>query len=111
MATYGEGNRQGADRTKIPLLPLESMAVQLLVLEICRTLLAHLLVLLAVRLLAVHAAVLDEAARRAVLQPDRVTGDHAAVGAGYSTIILAFAGILHRHAAHDPRAVKRNSST
>ena len=44
------------------------MAVQSLVLEFCCTLLAGLLVLLAVGLLAVHAAVLDEAAGRAVLE-------------------------------------------
>ena len=71
-----------------------SLAVQPLVLEFCCTLLAGLLVLLAVGLLAVHAAVLDEATGRAVLEFDDVTPVLAAVGAGFVATILA------RHALH-----------
>ena len=53
-------------------MSLEPLTVQLLVLELCHALLARLLVLLAMGPLAVHAAVLDEAAGRAVLEPDGV---------------------------------------
>ena len=63
------------------------MIVQLLVLELCCALLARPLVLLAVGLLAVHAAVLDEAAGRAVLELDGVAA-LAAVGAGSASIII-----------------------
>ena len=54
--------RQRADRAEVSLRPLQPLTVQLLILEICGTLLACLLVLLAMGLLAVQAAVLDEAA-------------------------------------------------
>ena len=60
-------------------MPLVPLTVQLLVLELCRTLLAGLLVLLPMGPLAVHAAVPDEAAGRAVLQFDGVAGFPAAV--------------------------------
>ena len=70
------------------------LTVQLLVLELCRKLLARLLVLLAVGPLAVHAAVLDEAAGRALLELDGVAPELAAVGAGLVTITL------DRHAVH-----------
>ncbi|EJK53564.1 hypothetical protein THAOC_26975, partial [Thalassiosira oceanica] len=61
-----------------------ALAVQFLVLELCHALLASLLVQLAVGPLAVHAAVLDEAAGRAVLELDGVAPELAAVGAGIS---------------------------
>ena len=54
---------------------------QLLIPELRCTLLAGLLVLLAVDFLAVNAAVLDEAAGRAVLELHRIAGFLAAVGA------------------------------
>ena len=79
----------------MPLVSLEALAVQPLVLQLCYTLLAHLLVLLAVGPLAVHAAVLDESAGRAALELDGVAPLFAAVGAGL------FAIILDRHAVHD----------
>ena len=59
---------QRADRTEVFLRPLQPLTVQLLVPELSRTLLARLLVLLAVGPLAVHAAILDEAAGSAVLE-------------------------------------------
>ena len=71
--------RQRANRAVAPLRPLVSLTVQLLVLELCRPLLARLLVMLAVGPLAVHAAVLDEAAGRAVLELDGVAPVLAAV--------------------------------
>ena len=94
MCVHGYGYRQSADRTEVPLRPLESLAVQLLVLELRRTLLACLLVLLAVGPLAVHAAVLDEAAGRADLELGGFAPVLAAVGAGS----VVFVG----HAAHLP---------
>jgi len=57
------------------------LAVQSLVLEFCCTLLAGLLVLLAVGFLAVHAAVLDEAAGRAVLELDGPARCNPTIGA------------------------------
>ena len=59
-----------------------SLAVQLLVLELGRTLLAGLLVLLAMGLLTVRTAVSDEAAGRAALELDGGVAFLAAVGAG-----------------------------
>ena len=73
--------RQRANRTEAPLRPLVSLTVQLLVLELCRPLLARLLVMLAVGSLAVDATVLDEAAGRAVLEFDGVALVLAAVRA------------------------------
>ena len=55
------------------------LTVTLLVLELCDALLARLLVLLSMGPLAVHAAVPDEAAGRAVLQFDGVVGFPTAV--------------------------------
>ena len=107
MATHGYRNRQSADRTEVPLRPLASLAVQLLVLEFCCTLLAYLPVLLAVGLLSVHAAVLDEAAGRAVLQLD---------GASLAVTALATAGAhvsgaaVDRDAAHVGKRRKRSST-
>ena len=65
----------------MPLQPLEALAVQLLVFELGRAFLTGLLVLLAVGLLAVYTAVLDEAAGRADLELDGVAAELAAVGA------------------------------
>ena len=73
MFLHREWNWQSTDRAEVPLRPLESLTVQLLVLELCRTLLAGLLVLLAMGLLAFHAAVLDEATGCAVLELDGAT--------------------------------------
>ncbi|EJK67099.1 hypothetical protein THAOC_11910, partial [Thalassiosira oceanica] len=84
MVIRRKRDRQSADRAEVPLRPLVPLTVQLLVLELCRALLAHLLVQLAVGPLAVHAAVLDEAACRAVLELDAslaATAAFAAVGA------------------------------
>ena len=61
---------QRAYRTEIPLRPFEPLTVQLLVLQLGCTLLARLLVQLAMCLLALHAAVLDEETRSAVFQLD-----------------------------------------
>ena len=77
-------------------MSLETLTVHLLVLQLSRTLLACLLVLLAVSPLAVHAAVLHEAAGRAVLELDGVTSSRSAVCSGF--------GANHRHAAHCGRA-------
>ena len=77
-------------------MSLQPLTVQLLVLELCRALLARLLVLLAVGLLAVHSAVLDEAAGRAVLQLDSAAPSLAAVGAGLIATIT-----VDRLAVHD----------
>ena len=60
------------------------LTVQLFVLQLRHTLLAGSLVLLSMGPLAVHAAVLDEAAGRAVLQLHCVAELHAAVGAALS---------------------------
>ena len=70
-----------ADRAELRLQPLVSLAVQPLVLEIGRAFLAGLLVMLAVGLLAVHAAVFDEEAGRAVFELDAVAALLSAVGA------------------------------
>ena len=94
MLIYWQRDGQSADRTGVPLRPLEPLAVQLLVLELCRTLLARFLVLLAVGPLAVHAAVLHEVAGRTALELDGVATELAAVGAGLVAITL------DRHAAH-----------
>ena len=63
------------------------MTVQLLVLELCCASLACLLMQLAVGLLAAHAAVLDEAAGRAVLGLDGVASVLTAVGTGFVATI------------------------
>ena len=60
-----------------------TLAVQLLVLDLRRALLACLLVLLAVDLLAVRAAVLDEETGVAVLELGGVISFLAAVGADF----------------------------
>ena len=60
-----------------------SQAVQSLVLQPGHAFLANSLVLPAVGPLAVHAAVLDEAAGSAVLELDCVTGLRSAVGAAF----------------------------
>ena len=73
MITHLEWNGQSAERAEVPFMSLQPLAVQPLVLELCRALLTGLLVLLAVGPLAVHAAVLHEAASIAVLQLDGVT--------------------------------------
>ena len=94
MPNHWERNRQSADRAEVPLRSLVPLTVQLLVFELSCTLLARLLVLLAVGSLAVHAAVLDEAAGIAVLELDVVAPELAAVGAGFIAIVLAM------HAVH-----------
>ena len=94
MVTDGYRNRQGADRTEVPLRPLVSLFVQLLVLELCCTLLACFLVLLAMYLLAVHAAVLDEATGRAVLEFDGVTPGLAAVCAGFFSFAITLTKLV-----------------
>ena len=71
------------DRTEVTRRSLVTLAVQLLVLELGRALLARPLVLLAVDLLAVDAAVFDEEAGRAVLELDGIAPFLAAVGAGF----------------------------
>ena len=87
MLTHWKRNRQSADLTEVPPRPLVPLTVQLLFFQLCCTLLAGLLVLLAVCLLAVHAAVLDESAGRAVLELDGVAPLLPAVGAGFIAII------------------------
>ncbi|EJK72176.1 hypothetical protein THAOC_06319, partial [Thalassiosira oceanica] len=67
-----------------------------LILQFCGTLLARLLVLLAVGPLAVHAAVLDEEAGRAALELDDVTGTGSRPTIGASLVII----FHHRQAAH-----------
>ena len=71
-----------ADGAKMRLRPLGSLAVQLLILQLGRTFLACLLVLLAMDLLAVHATVFHEEAGVAVLELDGVTAFLATVGTG-----------------------------
>ena len=83
MILHWKRDRQSADRADLKLWPLVTLRVKLLVLELGRALLAGFLVLLAVALLAVHAAVLDEAAGRAVLELDGVIAFLAAVGADF----------------------------
>ena len=82
--SHGQWDRQRTDRAEISLWTLLSLAVQLLVVELSRTLLACLLVLLAMGPLAVHAAVPDEAAGRAVPERDSAALGLPAVGAGLS---------------------------
>jgi len=89
MLAHWQRNWQGADRAEVFLRPLVPLTVQLLILELCRTLLACLLVLLAVGPLAVHAAVLDEAAGRAVLERDSFAPLLAAVSADFEVAIHA----------------------
>ena len=60
-----------------------TLSVQLLVLQGGRALLAGLLVLLAVDLLAVHAAILHQVAGRAVLELGGIAPFLAAVGADF----------------------------
>ena len=83
MLVHGKRDRQRAYRAEIPLGPLLPLAVQSLVFQLRDTLFARSLVLLAMGFLAVHAAVLDEVASRAVLELDAVVVSFlAAVGAG-----------------------------
>ena len=91
MLIRWQRNWQSADRAEVSLRSLEPLAVQLLVLELCHAYLTGLLVLLPMGPLAVHAAVLDEATGRAVLELDGVTpSSPATVGAGLDAIVLAF---------------------
>ena len=91
--------RKGIGRVQIGqvLRPLVSLIVKLLVFQLGCALLACLLVLLAVGLLAVHPAVLDEPTGRAVLELDVVACELPAVGAG-----VGFVAIVRnlRHAVH-----------
>ena len=97
LSMDGERNRQGADRADVSLRPLVSLRIKTLVLELGCALLACLLVLLAMGLLTVHAAVLDEVAGIAVLELDGVAPVLAAVSAGFDAIIRAGGGrIVHR---------------
>ena len=80
MLIRGQGNRQSADGAEVFLRQIMSLVVQFLVLEHCRTLLAGLLVLLAMGPLAVHAAVLHESTGRAALELDDLAPLLAAVG-------------------------------
>ena len=89
MATHRQWDRQRADRAEVSLRPLVSLAVQPFVLQFGCAFLACSLVLLAMGLLAVHAAVLDEAAGRAVLELDGVAPGLAAVGAGFVATAMA----------------------
>ena len=75
-----EGQRELADGARSLEVLVSSTVEEFLVLELGRAFFAGLLVLLAVDLLAVHAAVLDEAAGRAVLQLDGPAPVLAAVG-------------------------------
>ena len=93
MRLYRQRYGQGADQAEVTLRPLDPLAVQLLVLELGRTLFARLLVPLAVCLLAVHAAVLDEAAGRAVPELDGVAPVLTAVCA--DTCSFARRVVLH----------------
>ena len=80
-----------------PPSALVPLTVQLFVLQFRRTLLAGLLVLLAVGLLAVDTAVLDEAAGRAFPELDDVAPVLATVGAGYNAIIRDGHGAHQRY--------------
>ena len=62
------------------------MRVKTLVLELCFTQLARLLVLLAVGLLAADAAVFDEVAGRAILEIYGVAVKFTAVSAGFNGV-------------------------
>ena len=81
MIFHNQRNRKSADGAEVALRPFEPLIVQFLVLELCHALLAGPLVLLAVGLLAVHAAVFDEAAGRAALEPDGAALAAAALSA------------------------------
>ena len=96
MFVHREWHSKQTDRTKVSFRSLVTLAVQLLVLDLRRALLACLLVLLAVDLLAVDAAVFDEEAGRAVLQLDAVVSFFAAVGADFS----GFSGRVDWDTAH-----------
>ena len=76
--------RQRANRAEVPFRSLVTLVVQLLVLELCCTLFAGLLVLLAMCPLAVHAAVLDEEAGRAVPELDPVLAVRFATVGAYA---------------------------
>ena len=89
MLIRGQGNRQCAERAGVTLRPLESQAVQLLVLQLRGAFLTGPLVLLAVGPLAVHATILDEAAGSAVLELDGVAPVLTTVGADSATIAVA----------------------
>ena len=93
---HREWHSKETDRTKVKLRSLVTLAIQLLVLQLGRALLACLLVLLAVDLLTVHAAILHEKAGRAVLQLDAVVSFFAAVGADFS----GFSGRVDWDTAH-----------
>ena len=67
MLIHWQRNRQCTDRAEITLMSLQPLTVQLLVLELGRTLLTGLLMLFAVGPLAVYTAVFHEAAGIAVL--------------------------------------------
>ena len=83
MLTHRERDWQGADRAEVHFRPLKPLAEQPLLPQLCRTLLACRLVLLAVGPLAVHAAVFDEVACIAFLELDGVAPALAAVSAGF----------------------------
>ena len=82
MFIHGYWDWQRAYRAEIPLRPLLPQSEQFFVLQLRGALLAFSLVLLSVGPLAVHAAVLDETAGRAVLELDGVAGFTAAVCTG-----------------------------
>ena len=84
MFAWRHWNGQCAYWAEVPLRLLVSLSVQPLVLELGRALLAGLLVLLAMGLLAVHTAIFDEEAGRAVLELDSVATSLCAVGAHIS---------------------------
>ena len=97
MRLHAQGDRQSADRAEVLLRPrLVSLPEQSFVPELCRTLLAYPLVLLAMGLLAVHTAVFDEVAGGAVLELDGVAPVLAAVGACSNPVILAARNDVHR---------------
>ena len=95
MFTHWEWNKQSTYRAEVAFRSLVTLAVQLLVLELCCTLLACLLVLLPMCLLAVHAAVFDEKTGVAVLELDDVAFVLVTVGAGFSTIFLTSKRAVH----------------
>ena len=73
------------------------LAVQLLVLEFCRTLLACLLVLFAVSLLAIHAAVLDEVAGIAAFELGGIASVLATVCTGSVALLHDNRRAFHFH--------------
>ena len=97
MLLHWQRNRQSADRAEVPLWPLVPLTLQLLVFQLCDTLLTSLLVLLAMYFLAVHAAVFYEAAGRAVLELDGAAPVLAAVRAGFVALVRN-----NRRAVHFP---------